>query len=528
MIRRTVCLGLFLLLIPEPVFSNEWHKIDREYAQFEYTPAQPYVRVDPFGTSPLSAVIKFSLPQAAQVSLKIKGVNQTSDISVTFSSIQKEWEIPVYGLYPNMQNKIDIIVTGNNTSKTHRVNIKTQPLPSHAPWIIPIKNKKNENGFYWVSGGKNGGSLFVFDEQGYIRFAFLNPNDTPYQQATLIHDRLVIDKGNGQIAVYSLLGEKINEWKIPNAFTSFQHGIYAGPQNTALIIGSFPNTYATINNQTQKTAYDHIIALDLETGHITKTWNLASILNPDRSLYFKISSKIQPADWIHLNSVQYIPQENSLLISAKHIGLLKIDYQDGHLKWLATPHLLLNKSGIDGKGPPLWNRVLTAIDANGTPYNQNIQQGKLIPDSFHWPMMNHDAKQIMPGLISVFSNNGPLADSSLSFLSNSDVLLFKLDENKKTIQLKKKISLPYYADIASSSTYIPLPKNDLFIFASHLPDKNTNHTFDKIYRYDMDTNKPVFEASIFYNSYFYKAEPTSFYNLKQTHPNTRRTHLIVQ
>ena len=66
-------IGIMLLGMCIPVQADGWAKIDKEYARSVYTPSAPYVKVNPFGTSPLSAILKFSLPQPAKVSIRIKG-----------------------------------------------------------------------------------------------------------------------------------------------------------------------------------------------------------------------------------------------------------------------------------------------------------------------------------------------------------------------------------------------------------------------------------------------------------------------
>ena len=513
-------IGIMLLGMCIPVRADEWAKIDKEYARSVYTPAAPYVKVNPFGTSPLSAILKFSLPQPAKVSVRIKGKEGAPDLATNFSAFQTEWEIPVYGLYPGTENRVEIVVTDNKVSKTYPIVVKTPLLSGEMPWVVPFQHQQGQNGFYGASGGRNGGSFFVFDEYGYIRFVFLNPQDTVNQQASLIHHRLVVDKGDGKIAVYSLLGEKIHEWQVPDEFNSFQHGIYAGPGKIIFLIGTFPDTSVMIKGHWQKTANDWIVAFDLETGRIVKKWHMASILNPERSVYFQSPSQGWGADWAHVNSVQYIPREEALLVSAKHVGFFLMGYTDGDLKWLVSPHLSWEKSGVDGKGPALWPQLLTAVDDRLFPFEREVQQGRKIVDSFHWPMMNHDVKEVGPGVISVFSNNGPLADKSLVSLGKSDVLLFEIDAGKKTVRLKKRIPLPYYADIASGVTYLPR-QDDFFVFLSNLPDQNTHDVFHKIYRYDGRMREVLFEASVFYQSYFYQIGPISFYRAKQTVPDTR-------
>ena len=137
-----------------------------------------------------------------------------------------------------------------------------------------------------------------------------------------------------------------------------------------------------------------------------------------------------------------------------------------------------------------------------------MQQGFQTADDFHWPTMNHSVNQTPSGIISIFSNNGPLNNKKLKSFDKSEALFFKVDEKKKTVQLVKKISLPVYAPLASS--VVSLDENETFIFAAKTDDKNTNSSVDKFYRYNIKTGQKQYESDIYWKDYFFHAKPISF------------------
>ncbi len=500
----SVCIGL---LLPLYGYSFSWEELEKKYQQFEYTPKNPYIRVNPFNRNPLVAIIGFSLENPATVSLVIKGKNNEKDLITHFPQEKKDWTIPVYGLYPKHLNQIMIIVQEKGEKEIiYSHKIKTGAVGASQLWYIP-KQKPQDNLFYYASGGGNGPKGIVFDEYGNIRFFFDPHYDGSYKQTHILHDHLITDYGSGIIEVSSLLGEKLRDFRLPKDFESYQHDIGEGPNGTLLIVGSNKSSKGYILNKEVSLAYDQILVTDL-TGKVIKVFDMATILNPDRSIFSNPIDIYGKADWLHLNSVKYLSKDNSLLISGKHLGIFKIDYETGKLKWMITPHLQLQKSGADGKRASIADKALTAVNAQSKPYPIDVQKGFQTVDDFHWPMMNHSVSQLPSGVISIFSNNGPLNNKKIKSLKKSDVLFFKVDEEQKTVQLVKRIPLPVYAPIASSA--VQINEQELFVLAADLDDKNITSSFDKFYRYNIKTGEKQYESDIYWKDYFFHARPISF------------------
>ena len=499
----------FCCILPDIAHATVWKNIEEEYAQLEYTPQSPYIKINPFKTNPLVALLKFSNSIPVTVTLKVKGKGNTPDLITYFNTPQTEWTIPVYGLYPKFNNTVELTITDDkNTQSTYNINIKTDAIPIQNFWITSSKKDKN-NYFYFTSGGINGPEAFILDEYDNVRYFFNPGNGREYQQTLLIHNRLIVDRGQNTIEIYSLLGEKLDTWKIPASFLSYQHDISAGPNNSLLIIGSDFKQTGLIRNKELTLAYDKIIVTDLK-GNFIKLFDMSQILNPDRAVFFDPTSTREVADWLHLNSVEYIKKDNSLLISGKHLGIFKIDYKTSQLKWLITPHLELEKSGPFGKGKSIADKALNAVDQYEKKYPQDIQKGYKITDDFHWPMMNHCVHQLPNGDISVFSNNGKLNNEKLKSLDYSDILIFNINEQRKTVKTRNRIKLDVLAPIASSA--VVLNKNEIFILASNIDNPNTDCVFNKFYRYNLRTGEILFENDIFWKSYFFQAKPVSFQN----------------
>ena len=103
-----------------------------------YTFDKPKVILNPYGNSPLSALIIFETEKEETVSITIKGKDELSTYSHTFDKGRRHY-LPVYGLYADKENEV-IIKIGD---KENTLKIKTDKLPDD--FIMPIKVTKDES-----------------------------------------------------------------------------------------------------------------------------------------------------------------------------------------------------------------------------------------------------------------------------------------------------------------------------------------------------------------------------------------------
>lgn len=70
-------------------------KIAKEYSELEYTWRKPYIKVNPYGTAPLSALIKFKTDEPMRVTLIIKEKENEGDLEKRFDEYKLEHEYPI-------------------------------------------------------------------------------------------------------------------------------------------------------------------------------------------------------------------------------------------------------------------------------------------------------------------------------------------------------------------------------------------------------------------------------------------------
>ena len=205
---------------------------------YGYSIDNPNLVVNPYGNSPLTAIVMFDTDGYSEVSITIKGKDDSGDINYTFSS-DKHHLIPIYGLYADYDNTV--IIRSENKEKV--INIKTNPLPSDFEYV----NDSGSDNFSFY----NGNYPYAVDINNDVRW-YLNSNC--YGNITTISDSRIIignDKYNEDgtstgIYEMNLLGKIYNEYLLSDSYYGY-NTIY---DNDILVLS------------------DKILRIDSQTGEV--------------------------------------------------------------------------------------------------------------------------------------------------------------------------------------------------------------------------------------------------------------------
>ena len=180
---------------------------------YGYDIDNPNIIVNPYGNSPLTALIMFETDGYVEVEVIVKSKNGNSDISYKLNK-DKYHMIPIYGLYADYDNTIVIKV--NDYEKYF--NIKTEKLPSD---FVYISESYNDNFIFY-----NSNYPYAIDVDGNVRW-FLNKKY--YGNITLTEDSTIFigsdrynEEGN-TISFYkmNLLGKIYNEYLLKDGYYGY-------------------------------------------------------------------------------------------------------------------------------------------------------------------------------------------------------------------------------------------------------------------------------------------------------------------
>jgi len=209
---------------------------------YGYSVDNPNIIVNPYGNSPLTAVVMFETDDYSEVSVFIKSKSGNSDINYTFSK-DKYHYIPIYGLYADYDN----IVVIRSEGKEKVINIKTDKLPLD----FEMANFESNDNFRFY----NSNYPYAVDVDNEIRW-FLS--DDYYGNITILDNSNIIigsdkytEDGN-TISLYrmNLLGKIYNEYLVEDNYYGF-NTIY---EDNILILS------------------DKLLLIDLQTGEIVQEY----------------------------------------------------------------------------------------------------------------------------------------------------------------------------------------------------------------------------------------------------------------
>ena len=355
-----------------------------------YTINDPFIVINPYGISPLTAIISFKTSEKEQVKITVKAKAGGKDLVYTSEAATSHY-LPVYGLYLDYENEVLI----ETKSATKNILLPTEKPNNMQPvYLLDREVKTNnldtkDNDFYFLST-LMGSIALAYDQEGELRW-FLTSGI--YKQITTLSNGhfLLANINDSTLIEIDILGKIYNSYELNNPYLE-----------NYLELPSENIIYATDNAK--------LIELDLKTGKAVKTYEI-----------FKILSKV---DANHMNNIkEKFGEITSLTYDAKNkaviVGIhnystiLSLDYKTSKINWIL---------------------------ANPTYYSDKYTDYLLKPtgNDFTYPIGNYNAK-MKDNLLSVFVNDWDLTKTyacSNADTAHSYAVDYLIDSSKKTVSEK--------------------------------------------------------------------------------------------
>jgi arylsulfate sulfotransferase len=203
-------------------------------------------------------------------------------------------------------------------------------------------------------------------------------------------------------------------------------------------------------------------------------------------------------DWFHMNAVYYDDSDNTLIVSGRNQGLVKVD-MNNNLIWILQMHKNWGKAGADGTGPETSPFLLTAVDGGGTAYSQAIQDGDSAAASFDWNWGQHAPLVLPNGNILLFDNGQNRRYSPSD--SYSRAVEYEINEQNMTVrqvwEYGSARGTDAFSRIISDVDYLSNTNNILFSpgIVGGPPYKSPT-TYSKIIETTSPAGTVVFEATL--------------------------------
>lgn len=459
-----------------------------------YTIDNPKVLLDPYNASPLTALILFETEEEVSPKVTIEGKDKLTTIETEFAKNTKHY-LPIYGLYADYNNKVDISYTLSDGKKiTKQVEIQTDKLPDD--FVLPTSVKKDSskltNDLYFFTPSSKGYTC-AYDVNGDVRWYLSNnavwDNTRLKNGHMMVSTERLVNSPYYMTGLYEidLLGHIYNEYSLKGGY---HHDYFELPNGNLLVASDdFNNEAGTVE--------DYIVELDRTTGNIVKTWDLKDVLNMEDGK----SENWSNYDWFHNNSVWYDETTNSITLSGRHQdAVINIDYTTGKLNW---------------------------IIGDSTNWSSEYQKYFFTPvgKDFEWQWSQHAAMITPEGYVFIFDNGNNKSKDSSKYVEASNSysrgVMYKIDTDKMTIEqvyeYGKERGSSFYSPYISDVDY--LSKNHYLIHSGgivYVDGKNSNqpagfssNTTLKSDTVEVLNDKVIFEIVLPTNNY--RVEKLSLY-----------------
>ncbi|HLS09639.1 aryl-sulfate sulfotransferase [Lentibacillus sp.] len=334
--------------------------LQEEYAQESHSLENPFVKRNPYGAAPLTALAVFETDEPVKITVTVEGKDEHGDVERSYDELKTEHAIPVLGLYPDYENTVTIEAadeTGDTAESTFTV--ETEPLPDDF-----LTNETAES----HPGKMENGLTFVIPSTRYVYAVDHNADVRWYSTLWNSHVFKRLDNGNvlyitkeegqnqyNEVLEMDMLGKVYNSYLIQlenyEDTNVVHHGIIELPNG---------NLLATVHDMESSYIEDEMIEIDRKTGKTVRDFSFRDLFPEDfYEDYGGVFSN--DGDWFHQNAIWYVEEDDSILVSSRHQDLImKMSYPDGEVDWILADHekwpdaydqYLLEPKGEDFKFP---------------------------------------------------------------------------------------------------------------------------------------------------------------------------------
>ena len=467
---------------------------EKDFKISGYTIENPNIILDPYHSSPLTALVLFETETKVPVTVTIFGKDSNTTYTHTFDSTTKHY-LPIYGLYADQKNKVLIEYQENNKTIQKEITIQTEKLPNDLPLPTSVQQDRSKLGteLYFYTPSTKGYSV-AYDVNGDVRWYLSNyalwDNTRLKNGHMLVSTERLLYNPYYMTGLYEidLLGKIYTEYSLKGGY---HHDYFELPNGNLLVASNdFDNNKGTVE--------DYIVELNRKTGKIEKIFDLKDILKMDDAK----SENWSEYDWFHNNSVWYDEKTNSITLSGRHQDvIINIDYDTKQLNWMI---------------------------GDSTNWSEEYQKYFFHPiGELEWQWSQHAAMITPEGYVFVFDNGNNKSKNKEEYVdashSYSRGVLYKIDSKNMTIeqiwQYGKERGSSFYSPYISDVDYIE--KNHYIVHSGGIVSTNgvpsnqpaglTNGNVElKSDTVELYNNEIIFELVLPTNNY--RVEKMNLYN----------------
>ena len=418
----------------------------------------PLAVLDPFGTGSNGLLLSFQTERRSQIrytvhttSAELPDYTAVAQSSADGNSFSRNHCFLLIGLVPGETNEVTLEALGERGRVQQTVTFTIEMPEAVSGYANQLDTTDGDStaaltdGLYYAMGlGDYYGYTFFFDNDGVLRYEMVLEG--------FHSDRFLYTDGglytcisSRKIALMSPLGQAVRVYDLGQY--ELHHDINWGPDGTIL---------ALVNDTEQDTVMDVVISLDPATGEVSEVVDFSELMD---GYYGEMTHPVPITggsfwqagedDWLHLNSVQYMEKDDSILVSSRETStIIKVSDIGGTPTlsafigdpafWADTPYAGLCYA-MDGDFVAQYGQHDVELVAD-----DSLEDGQYLLrmyDNNYWSLSTRDGY------------DPELADSVSTSLTSGDasyITFYLVDDNAKTFSLVEQHAVPYSAIVSNA------------------------------------------------------------------------------
>ena len=455
MVLAAFCTAGAEALEPTDLLARQ-HQVDealKAEMEADYPFEEAAVILDPYGVSPLTAVIVFTTEEPTDVSVRVKGKTPENDIIGLCPEATRHL-VPVYGLYSGAVTEVELTL-GDGRSQMFPVQTEAVQASMGEITVEMIAPEKVDGGQITVICAL-GGLVYGVDNAGDLRWYYTGGAPMgvhPLKNGHLMTPTAFTLKSSyykSGLQEIDWTGRVYRDYEIPGG----QHHDFFEMENGNLLVAGDQPDLAWVE--------DYVVEIDRETGKVVWEADMKDLLNIEdgKSASMKLDGTPE-ADWFHNNSLWYDEKNDLVLLSARHRdAIVAIRHSDKSIAWILGD-------------PNDWNETDPSLFF--TP----------VGEDFEWFYAQHNVTMLDNGDIMLFDNG--TAKVKYSDADNrvkgedlySRAVIYRISTEDMTVsqvfEYGKERGAAWYSDWISGVESLDGTADTLWITAgSHLYDPENN------------------------------------------------------
>lgn len=424
-----------------------------------YTLGSPLAVLNPFGTGSNGLYLYFRTDAPTQVTYTVHVEDESiPDYTATVNNqgadgYSRLQEFLLVGLVPGMENTVTLSAETRQQGTAYTFTIDMPESASGYTSQLEVEDgdvdvEQLSGGLFYAMGfGDYYGYTFFFDNEGVLRYEMVLEG---YHSDRFLWDddgSLITCVGSQKIARINRFGQVTQVYDLGQY--ELHHDINWGPEGTILALAT---------DTEGETVEDQVLKIDLTTGEVSHVVDFTQVFQS----YFEETRPVQATDpfglwsegewdWLHLNSLQYVEEDNAIIVSSRETStIIKATLEEEpQILWMAG-------------NPDFWEGTDFAsycLEAEGDflfQYGQHdveqmdaaqvdklgfapAEEGQIylrLYNNNYYAMSSRDDFQVeVPDEVST--------SSTVDGEANSHVYFYLVDENEGTFTLVDSIDLPY-------------------------------------------------------------------------------------